>query len=146
MKALAIVLLLSATGCGYSFNPKEITVWDTKGEKDTAYSCGNFMRVSAEGWGSSTFEVTFTDSTGLTHEFYGAKEVVVSDIPATVDAPMWKFSEPHYPGERYGNKPDGTLGDVIKEGDIAVRDDNQARLLNGKWTPVKIPNRPCANE
>jgi hypothetical protein len=143
MKAIAVVLLLTVAGCGFSFTPKEITVWDAKGQTNTAYSCGTYMRVSTEGWGSSTFEVTFTDSDGLTHELYGVAQVNVSDIPSTVDAPMWEFTEPYVPGERYSNKADGTPGDLIKEGDIVVRGDNKARLVKGNWAPVKIPNTVC---
>ena len=99
------------------------------------------MRVVSEGWGSSTFEVTFTDANGLSHDAHGVKSVVISDIPETVQAPMWGFNE-YVPGERYSN-PDGTPGQPIKEGDIVLRGDNQARLVIGKWMPVMIHNTVC---
>ena len=140
---LVFVALLFLTGCGYQFSPKEITLVNGKGEATTAYSCGQHMQVSSEGWGSSTFEVTFTDGNGVTHDLYGVNGVGVADIPSTVEAPMWAFSSDYFPGERYSNNADGTLGNEMKEGDIVVRGDNQARVMNGKWTPVKVPNPAC---
>jgi hypothetical protein len=69
--------------------------------------------------------------------------VIVSDIPSMIDGPMWAFSEPYFPGERYKDNADGTQGALIKEGDIVVKGEQQARLHNGKWTAIKIPNPAC---
>ena len=143
MKVFIASLAFALAGCGYQLGPKEVTVWDAKGEKQTAIACGDYMRVTPEGWSSSAFEVTFTDNEGLGHTVYGVKQVVVSDIPKTVAAPMWAFNYPYIPGERYSNKPDGTQGAEIKEGDIVVKGDNQARLVNGAWAPVMVPNTAC---
>jgi hypothetical protein len=104
------------------------------------------MRVNSQGWIDKSYEVTFTDGQGLTHDLYGVKEVAVSDIPKTINAPMYGFQNDHYLGERYMDKPDGTQGDLIKEGDTVVKGENMARLVNGKWTPVKIPNPACGKE
>ena len=146
MKNPIVALLLSTiAACGYHFSPKEIIAWNPKGDQDTAYSCGNLMRVSSSGWGSSTFDITFTDKDGLTHDIYGTKAVTVSDIPEFVDAPFGSFSDSEYvPGERYRNNADGALGSVVAEGDIVKKGDDKARLINGKWTPVRIPNPACA--
>lgn len=145
MKIIVLGLTLAAlstlAGCGYEISHKEITLWDDKGNRETEYSCGNYMRVSSEGWGGSTFEVTFTDANGLSHDVHGVKSVAVSDIPNTVQAPMWAFSD-YIPGERY-SRPDGTLGEPIKEGDIAIKGENQARLVSGKWMPVMVHNTAC---
>ncbi len=147
MKWTSFIALLTLVGCGYEFSPKEIAIRNAKGDEATAYSCGSYMHVSSIGWINPTYEVTFTDGEdgeGLTHTLYEVKEVGVADIPTTVDAPFWGFAEPYVPGERYSDKPDGTPGAVIKEGDIVVKGSSQARLMNGKWTPVKIPNPACS--
>jgi hypothetical protein len=144
MRNLFLIGLLMLSGCGYKFSPKQISLYNAKGEVETFYSCGSYMRVSSEGWASPTYQVFLTDASGLDHDVYGAKEVIVSDIPAMVDAPFWKFSDDFwYPGARYSNKPDGTPGDLIKEGDVVVKDDNQARVVNGKYIPIKISNPAC---
>ena len=142
MRQKAFVALLFLTGCGYQLGPKEITLANAKGETSTTFSCGSYMRVSSEGWGTPTFDVTFTDANGQSHDLYGVSGVGVADLPSTVDAPMWAFSSGYVPGEKYANA-DGTPGNEIKEGDIAVKGDNKARLTNGKWTPVKVPNPAC---
>jgi len=77
------------TGCGYHFGPKEIMGPNENGEMGTVYSCGSYMRVSST-WGNSTYEVFFTDKDGLAHYVYGAKQVVVSDIPSTIQEPCVK--------------------------------------------------------
>ena len=143
MKSLVIILaaLSTLSGCGYKIGQKEIAILDEKGVWQTNYSCGDYMRVVSEGWSSSTFEVTFTDANGLSHEAYGVRSVGVNDIPKTVPAPMLGF-EYYVPGESY-YKPDGTLGEEIKEGDIVLRGENKARLVNGKWMPVMIHNPVC---
>jgi hypothetical protein len=143
MRTLIVVALLTLVGCGYHFSPKEITLMDEKGDKETAYSCSGFMWVSSVGWGNSTFEVSFTDGEGLRHDLYGVKAVAVNDIAGTVEAPMYGFQNEYVPGERYSNKPDGTPGDEIKEGDTVIRGDSRARLHNGKWTPVMVLNPVC---
>lgn len=139
--ALSIVVISTVTSCGYEFNSKEISLQDDRGNQKTFYSCGQHMQVVSEGWGSSNFEVTFTDAEGLSHDMRGVKSVVVSDIPKTIQAPMWGFDE-YVPGEQYSN-PDGTLGELIKEGDTVHKGDNQARLVGGKWVPVMIHNTAC---
>jgi hypothetical protein len=142
VRLLTLAITVGIAGCGYEFSPKEITIVNEKGEQATTYSCGSYMRVNSEGWGKSTYEISFTDPDGLAHHLYGVKGVGVADIPDRVDAPMWKFGE-YVLGEKYMN-PDGSEGKMIENGEIAVKGDNMARLLNGKWTAVKVPNRPCA--
>ena len=135
---------LALSGCGYKFSQKQIVFVNDKGEPGiTAYSCGSYMQVSLEGWNGSTYEVIWTDNQGLLHDSHGAKGVVVSDIPERVDAPMWGFTSDPYPEMRYSEKPDGTPGELIKEGDVVVRGDSQARLRNGKWVPVRVQNPAC---
>jgi hypothetical protein len=143
MKNIALIALLAVSGCGYKFSPQQIDLFNTKGEMQSLYACGSYMQVSSEGWGSSTYKVSFTDVSGMDHTVYGAKEVIVSDIPSMIDGPMWAFSEPYFPGERYKDNADGTQGALIKEGDIVVKGEQQARLHNGKWTAIKIPNPAC---
>ena len=143
---VALVVLFALSGCGFKFDPKELTIWNAKGDPETGYSCGDYMRVNSQGWIDKSYEVTFTDGQGLTHDLYGVKEIAVSDIPKTINAPMYGFQNDHYLGERYSDKPDGTQGDLIKEGDTVVKGENMARLVNGKWTPVKIPNPACVKQ
>ena len=146
MKKIALVFLVALSGCGYKFSPQQIDLFNAKGEMQSLYACGSYMQVSSEGWGNSTYKVSFTDASGMDHTVYGVKEVILSDIPPMVDGPMWAFSEPYVPGERYSDKADGTPGAVIKEGDIVVRGEQQVRLHNGKWTPLKIANPACVKQ
>jgi hypothetical protein len=146
MKKMALILLLVLSGCGYKFSAQQIDLFNAKGEMQTLYACGSYMQVSSEGWGNSNYRVSFTDASGMDHTVYGAKEVIVSDIPPMVSGPMWNFSEPYYPGERYGANADGTPGAVIKEGDIVVKVGQQARLHNGRWVPIQVPNPACAKQ
>ena len=146
MKNIPLLSLLMLSGCGYKFSAQQIDLFDAKGEIQTLYACGSYMQVSSEGWGNSTYKVTFTDASGMDHTVYGAKEVIVSDIPPMVDGPMWNFSDAYYPGERYGANADGTPGAVIKEGDIVVKGEQQARLHNGKWTAIQVSNPACVKQ
>lgn len=141
MRSILIALvgvscISSIAGCGYEISHKEITLQDDKGNQQIVYSCGDYMRVVSEGWVSPKFEVTFTDANGLSHDVRGLKYVAVSDIPETMQASMWGFDE-YVPGETY------STGAPIKEGDIVLRGDSQARLVGGKWKPVMIHNTVC---
>lgn len=138
-----IIGLSMLSGCGYKFSPQEIDMWNVKGGFIRDYSCGSYMRIASQGWLNTTYEVSYTDKEGLDHEAHGLAAVTLNDIPTTTDAPMSSFQYSPEPGERYGNKPDGTPGDVIKEGDIVLKGDSKARLVNGTWKPVKIPNTVC---
>lgn len=138
---ISTLVVFGLSGCGYSLSPKRVEVWNAKGELEVYNSCGKYMVVSSEGLISPTYNVTFTDNRGLEHKIFGAKQVKVSDIPVMVDAPMLGFGS-YTPGERYSNA-DGTPGGIIHEGDFAEKGVNQAQLVHGKWTPVKIPNPAC---
>jgi hypothetical protein len=146
MKNIALIALLALSGCGYKFSPQQIDLFNAKGEMQSLYACGSYMQVSSEGWGNSTYKVSFTDASGMDHTVYGAKEVIISDIPPMVDGPMWNFSEPYYSGEVYAPSADGTPGAAIKEGDTVVKGGQQATLHNGKWTAIKIPNPGCVKQ
>jgi hypothetical protein len=145
MKILTSIYLLTGflTGCGYYVDPKEITLSDGK-DQATVFSCGSYMHVSSSGWNASTYDVTYTDADGLTHNVYGVKGLAVSDVPRMIDAPFWKFSNDVWTSDaRYSNQADGTPGELIREGDVVVNGDNRARVVNGKYVPIKIQNTAC---
>jgi len=146
MKNIALIALLALSRCGYKFSPQQIDLFNAKGEMQSLYACGSYMQVSSEGWGNSTYKVSFTDASGMDHTVYGAKEVILSDIPPMIEGPMGAFTDPYFPGERYRNNADGTQGALIKEGEIVVREGQQARLHNGVWTAIKVANPACTKQ
>jgi hypothetical protein len=130
---VAIGSCLFAAGCdNVTSSPKMI-----EADGQTYIACKDLVWVSIEGGGllggGETYKITFTDAAGLSHTLRGIKKVEMTDVPGMVPAPM-----PRNPTMTSSD------GKPVVEGNVYTwSDGSKARLHNGAWEAVRVPNDVC---
>jgi hypothetical protein len=130
----SVVLIALLGGCDdYSSAPQRI-----KADNRTFFACSGFVRVSeTEVNGHSRYEIEFIDASGATKTISGIKKLELVAIPSTVSVPM----PSPLPDPINGKDDDGLR---FKEGwTYTWPNGASAKLVSGRWVPIKERNPVC---
>lgn len=133
-------LVVMLSGCGII--PTENTENKPTGIKadgDQYFACHAFTLSSNSSWGTTTYEVSFSDPSrgGGKVELKGIRKLEIVELPSMVDAPMPSF----LPDITTDHLADGSS---YKEGQVYTWENGTKAIIHGgKWVAVKVPNTVC---
>lgn len=138
---LVCVFVASLTACDsipyHNTDHKPISI-----EADGKYftTCGAYSMGDDSLFGEPSYELSFNDNSGAKVTLKGVRKLNITELPAMVDAPM-PLSLPDPTTDR------DSSGAPYREGLVySWSDGSKAKLQDGKWVAVKIPNTICKDQ
>ncbi len=133
----AVVLLICVailSGCGIPHNPPKMIEADGTGY----VACRDLIWVNGQSGllgGEPTYEISFTDSEGISHDIRGIKHLSMTDIPETVPYVLPYPLPDVKTGNNGGPYPEGSTW--------TFSNSSKAIIKNGEWTPLQHKNDLC---